>query len=421
MKRTASLKTEILAVGTELLTPYFQDTNSLFLIERLNDLGIEVDFKTIVTDDREDLVGCFRTAMKRSRLIIAMGGLGPTEDDRTREVAAKVLGRKLVLNQAVSRSIRDRFRRRGVPMTSSNRKQCYVLEGSEVLMNPNGTAPGLWIAYGSKMLVLLPGPPHELKPMFEKDVLPRLRALGSGFTLRRVLKITGIGESLMENRIREVYAKLPPEVNITTLASPGELQIRLAVSGVGDPAGSEAVLGTVEKLLLKKLGDSVYSRTGETMEAVVGALLRSRGKTLACAESCTGGLLSHRLTNVPGSSSYFLEGVVSYSNESKIRLLGVSPSLIREHGAVSGPVAEAMALGAMQGSGSDYGLSITGIAGPDGGTEAKPVGLVFTGLVWHKGSAVTKNVFFGKRELVKFQSTQKALDMLRRRLQEKEI
>ena len=420
MKRTADLRTEILAVGTELLTPYFQDTNSLFLIERLNDLGIGVSFKTIVTDNREDLVNCFRTAVKRSRLIIAVGGLGPTEDDRTREAAAEVLGRKLVFNKTVSKSVHERFRRRGVPMSSSNRKQCYVIEGAEVLMNPNGTAPGLWIASGSKRLVLLPGPPHELKPMFEKEVWPRLRAVRSGFTLRRVLKITGIGESMMENRIRAVYANLPPEVNITTLASPGELQIRLAVSGVGDPAGSEAVLGTVEKLLLKKLGDSVYSRTGETMEAVVGALLRSRGKTLACAESCTGGLLSHRLTNVPGSSSYFLEGVVSYSNESKIRLLGVSPSLIREHGAVSGPVAEAMALGVMRRSGSDYGLSISGIAGPDGGTATKPVGLVFTGLAWRNGAAVEKNLFFGRRELVKFQSTQKALDMLRRRLLEKE-
>jgi nicotinamide-nucleotide amidase len=420
MKRTADLKTEILAVGTELLTPYFQDTNSLFLIERLNDLGIGVSFKTIVTDNREDLVGCFRTAVKRSRLIIAMGGLGPTEDDRTREAAAEVLGRKLVFNKTVSRSVHERFQRRGVPMSSSNRKQCYVIEGAEVLMNPNGTAPGLWIASGSKRLVLLPGPPHELKPMFEKEVWPRLRAVRSGFTLRRVLKITGIGESMMENRIRAVYANLPPEVNITTLASPGELQIRLAVSGAGDPASSEAVLGTVEKLLLKKLGDNVYSRTGETMEETVGSLLRSRGRTLACAESCTGGLLSHRLTNVPGSSRYFLEGIVSYSNESKNRLLGVSMALIKKHGAVSGPVAEAMALGAMRRSGSDYGLSISGIAGPDGGTATKPVGLVFTGLAWRNGAAVEKNLFFGRRDLVKFQSSQKALDMLRRRLLEKE-
>jgi nicotinamide-nucleotide amidase len=421
MKRAADLRTEILAVGTELLTPYFQDTNSLFLIERLNDLGIGVAFKTIVTDNREDLVGCFRTAMKRSRLIIAMGGLGPTEDDRTREAAAEALGRKLVFDETVSRSIRERFRRRGVSMSSSNRKQCYVIEGAEVLTNPNGTAPGLWIASGSRRFILLPGPPHELKPMFEKDVWPRLRAIRSGFTLRRVLKITGMPESLMENRIRAVYAKLPPEVNITTLASPGDLQIRLAVSGVGDPASSEAVLGTIEKLLLKKLGENVYSRTGETMEEAVGALLRSRGRTLACAESCTGGFLSHRLTNIPGSSSYFLEGVVSYGNKSKNRRLGVPLSLIREHGAVSGPVAEAMALGVMRRSGSDYGLSITGIAGPDGGTEAKPVGLVFTGLAWRTGLSVEKNLFFGRREIIKFQSSQKALDMLRRRLMEEEI
>jgi nicotinamide-nucleotide amidase len=421
MKRTADLKTEILAVGTELLTPYFQDTNSLFLIERLNDLGIVVAFKTIVADDHEDLVGCFRTAMKRSRLIISMGGLGPTEDDRTREAAAEALGRKLVFDKTVSRSIRERFRRRGVRMPSSNRKQCYVIDGAEVLTNPNGTAPGLWITSGSIRLVLLPGPPHELKPMFEKDVWPRLRASGSGFTLRRVLKITGMSESLMEDRIRAVYPKLPPEADITTLAYPGELQVRLSVTGAGDPTSSETVLGTLEKLILKKLGENVYSRTGETMEEAVGALLRSRGRTLACAESCSGGLLSHRLTNVPGSSSYFLEGVISYGNTSKNRLLGVPLSLIREHGAVSGPVAEAMARGVMRRAGSDYGLSITGIAGPEGGTAAKPVGLVYTGLAWRSGAAVEKNVFFGRREIVKFQSTQKALDVLRRRLMEEEI
>ena len=418
MKRTADLKTEILAVGTELLTPFFQDTNSLFLIERLNDLGIGVAFKTIVTDDRKDLVSCFRTALKRSRLIIAMGGLGPTEDDRTREAAAEALGRKLLFDKTVSRSIRQRFQSRGLPMSSSNRKQCYVIEGAEVLANLNGTAPGLWIVSGSRRLILLPGPPQELKPIFEKDVWPRFRSISSGFTLRRVIKLTGMSESLMENRIRTVYPNLPPGADITTLAYPGELQIRLAVSGSGDPASSEMVLGVIEKLLLKKLGGNVYSRTGETLEEAVGVLLRSRGRTLACAESCTGGFLSHRLTNVPGSSAYFLEGVVSYGNRSKNRLFGVPLSVIRKHGAVSGPVAEAMALGVMRKSGSDYGLSITGIAGPGGGTAGKPVGLVFTGLAWRNGLRVEKNLFFGGREIIKFQSSQKALDMLRRRLME---
>jgi len=421
MKRTADLKTEILAVGTELLTPFFHDTNSLFLIERLNDLGIGVAFKTIVTDDRKDLVSCFRTALKRSRLIIAMGGLGPTEDDRTREAAAEALGRKLLFDKTVSRSIRQRFQSRGLPMSSSNRKQCYVIEGAEVLANLNGTAPGLWIVSGSRRLILLPGPPQELKPIFEKDVWPRFRSISSGFTLRRVIKLTGMSESLMENRIRTVYPNLPPGADITTLAYPGELQIRLAVSGSGDPASSEMVLGVIEKLLLKKLGGNVYSRTGETLEEAVGVLLRSRGRTLACAESCTGGFLSHRLTNVPGSSAYFLEGVVSYGNRSKNRLFGVPLSVIRKHGAVSGPVAEAMALGVMRKSGSDYGLSITGIAGPGGGTAGKPVGLVFTGLAWRNGLRVEKNLFFGGREIIKFQSSQKALDMLRRRLMEEKI
>jgi len=416
MNTAAGLKTEILAVGTELLTPFFQDTNSLFLIERLGESGISVSFKTIVGDDPSDLARCFRTAFGRSRLIIAMGGLGPTADDRTAEIAADVLGRRLVFDRAARRNILERFRKRGLPVSASNRKQAYVLDGADVLPNPNGTAPGQWIEHRGRILVLLPGPPHELKPMFETGILPRLRARGKGFTVRRILRLTGMPESLMEDRIRRVYAMLPSGGGISTLATPGDIQIHLTISGDGDPSEGERRLDPALKYLLQRLGGNVYSKNGDSLEQAVAAALLSEGKTVACAESCTGGFLSHRLTNVPGSSAYFGEGVVSYSDEAKEMLLGVPASLIRRNGAVSEPVAAAMARGIRRRAGSDFGLAITGVAGPGGGTAAKPVGLVFTAIADRSGVAVERNLFFGTRDIIKFQSSQKALDLLRRRL-----
>jgi nicotinamide-nucleotide amidase len=410
-------KAEIIAVGTELLTPHFRDTNSLFLIEKLEDRGIRVAFRTIVGDDREDLIGCLRTALRRSQLIVVTGGLGPTEDDRTREVAAEALGRGLVFDAAVRKAIRDRFRGRGLGrMPASNRKQCFVIEGAKVLANPNGTAPGLWIETGSRRLVLLPGPPRELEPMFDAAVVPRLAGFGSGFTVRRVLKVTGLPESRMEDRLKSIYPKIPAGVGVTTLACPGDLQVRLTVSGMADRGLAERMADRSSALVCRKLGDFVYSSAGETLEEVVGGLLRSRGRTVACAESCTGGLLSYRLTDVPGSSVYFLEGIVAYSNRAKSRRLGVPSALIRANGAVSASVVEAMARAVRERAGSDYGLAVTGIAGPSGGSEEKPVGLVFTALAWNGGAFVERNLFRGTRETVKSQSAQKALDMLRRRL-----
>jgi nicotinamide-nucleotide amidase len=417
MMRAAGSKAEIIAVGTELLTPHFRDTNSLFLIERLEDLGIRVAFRTIVGDDREDILGCIRTALRRSRLVFVAGGLGPTEDDRTREVAAEALGRGLVFDAAIRKGIRDRFRGRGPGrMPASNRKQCYVIKGAEVLANPNGTAPGLWIETGSRRLVLLPGPPRELEPMFDAAVVPRLAEFGPGFTVRHVLKVTGLPESRMEDRLKSIYPRIPAGVGVTTLACPGDLQVRLTVLGMADRGRAERMADRSSALVRRKLGDFVYSSAGETLEEVVGGLLRSRGRTVACAESCTGGLLSHRLTDVPGSSAYFLEGIVAYSDRAKSRRLGVPPALIRANGAVSASVVEAMAGGVRARAGADYGLAITGIAGPGGGSAEKPVGLVFTALAWNGGALVERNLFRGTRETVKSQSAQKALDMLRRKL-----
>jgi nicotinamide-nucleotide amidase len=410
------MRTEIIAVGSELLTPFFQDTNSLFLTERLNDLGLGVSFKTLVGDNDSDLRQAIRTALGRSTLIIAMGGLGPTEDDRTREAFARALGRKLVFNARILAGIRQRFKRRGLRMSATNRKQSYVIEGAEILENPNGTAPGLWIETPGRRIALLPGPPHELKPMFDHHVLTRLRSFVKGITIRRIMRLTGIGESLMESRIKDVYSGLPPGVTVTTLASPGDLAIHLVYQGNAPASVAAPLLDTLQKRITSRLGPWIYSTDGESLESVVGTLLKGKGLTLACAESCTGGLLAHRLTNTPGSSAYFLESAVVYANRAKVRRLGVPRSLIEEHGAVSAQVARAMAGGIRRTAASDYGLAITGIAGPDGGTARKPIGLVYVALARAAGVSVEKNVFWGGREQVKFQSSQQALDILRKDL-----
>jgi len=408
------MKTEIIAVGSELLTPDFQDTNSLFLTERLNSVGLDVAFKTIVGDDEGDLARVIRTALGRSRLILLMGGLGPTEDDRTRETLAKVLGARLIFKAAILRHIRARFRRRGLDMPATNRKQCYAIEGAEVLANPHGTAPGLWLERGKNRLAVLPGPPRELRPMVENHVLPRLAALGRGRMVRRTIRLTGIGESLMESLIKPVYASVPKAVRVTTLAAPGDLAITLTYRGPASLSEAQAVIEGLESALLKALRRWVYSRNGEGLEAVVGALLKKEGRTVACAESCTGGLVGHRLTAVPGSSAYFLESAVVYGNAAKVRRLGVPPALIDKHGAVSAAVARAMAAGVRSTAGADFGLAVTGIAGPDGGTARKPVGLVYTALAHAGGVAVRRDIFYGGRAMVRFQASQKALDVLRR-------
>jgi nicotinamide-nucleotide amidase len=410
------MKTEIIAVGTELLTPDFRDTNSLFLTAGLNAIGIEVSFKTVVGDDERDLTRVLRTALGRSRLVLCMGGLGPTEDDRTRETLAKVLGRRLLFDKSIKAHIAERFRRRGLKMSAPNLKQCYVIEGAEVLDNPHGTAPGLWLDTGRFKIVLLPGPPREIQPMFETRVLPRLDRLGRGRTARRVLRLTGLGESAMETLLRPVYAEVPQGVTVTTLASPGDLSIHLSVKTGAEREESaarlEALVGRIEGVL----GPYIYSRDGSDLEAVVGALLKKTGLTIACAESCTGGLIGHRLTGVPGSSAYFLESAVVYSDRAKTKRLGVPPALLERHGAVSAATARAMAAGVRRTSGADLGLAVTGIAGPGGGSARKPVGLVYIALARARGVVLTRNLFYGGRDYVKTQSAQKALDMVRKSL-----
>jgi nicotinamide-nucleotide amidase len=410
------MKTEIIAVGTELLTPDFQDTNSLFLTAGLNAAGIDVAFKTIVGDDAGDLARVLRTALGRAGLVLCMGGLGPTEDDRTRETLAAVLGRKLVFHQEIAGGIRERFRRRGLPTPASNLKQSYVIEGAEVLDNPHGTAPGLWVIAGRRRIALLPGPPREIRPMFENHVLPRLAGLGGGPVIRRVIRLTGLGESAMETRLKPVYKAVPPDVTVTTLASPGDVSVRLSSSGSGPREAREARLDRIVRAIDRALGPHIYSRDGSGLEAVVGARLKEQRLTIACAESCTGGLIGHRLTGVAGSSAYFLESAVVYGDRAKSRRLGVPRALIERHGAVSAAVARAMAAGIRRTSGADIGVAVTGIAGPDGGTPRKPVGLVYIAVARARKTTVLRSLFFGRREDVKFQSSQKALDLVRKSL-----
>ncbi len=415
MKSSRVPKIEIIAVGSELLSPHFQDTNSLYLIERLNDLGLEASFKTIVGDDVDDLKLAIHNSLDRAHIVFITGGLGPTKDDRTREVMASVLKRKLLFRDDVFEHIHKRFQQRGIPMPSVNKKQAYVIEGSELLDNRKGTAPGIWMETPSNIIAVLPGPPTELKPMFETSVWPRLLKFQQIYSVRKTLKITGLTESKVESLIQNNYPK-DKDLRLSTLSRPGQIEIHLRCQSQKDSAHAKKKMKVLSSTLLNKLTENVFSTSGEELEEIVGNMLRQRQKTVAAAESCTGGYLGHRLTNVPGSSDYFLLGITAYQNDQKSRLLRVPQDLLEKFGAVSSEVACAMAVGIREKSSADYGLAITGIAGPGGNTADKPVGLVYTALAGKKHTEVKRNLFLGDREVIKFQSSQKALDMLRRYL-----
>ncbi|MCX7973079.1 MAG: competence/damage-inducible protein A [Candidatus Aminicenantes bacterium] len=407
----------LVAVGSELLTPYYQDTDSLFITQRLNDLGLEPSFKIVVGDEPENLKMILQICLDKADLTFVVGGLGPTEDDRTKETLAEVLQRKLIFHPEILARIEERFERRGMKMPESNRRQAYILEGAEILPNKVGTAPGQWIEFDNKKIILLPGPPRELQPMFNEFVVPKLEAWRKGYLYRRIIKITGLTESQVEDKIKDLYPH-SRDLRVTVLAYPGQIEIHLLSLAEKESLAKEK-LDPLLEALTQRLGDNIFSTTGEELEAIVGQLLRQSGQTLAVAESCTGGLVGHRLTSIPGSSTYFLEGAVVYSNEAKIRTLNVPAELIQQYGAVSSEVAKILAENIRLKSGASLGLSITGIAGPGGGSEIKPVGLVFTGLSWNSGTEVVRNLFLGGREQIKFQSSQKALDMLRRHLLKK--
>jgi nicotinamide-nucleotide amidase len=407
------MRAEIIAIGSELLTPYRLDTNSLFLTDGLNQVGIRVVHKAVVGDSLDDMRASFRQALDRADLIVACGGLGPTDDDRTREAVADLLGRKLELNQSVLRHIQELFRRFGRVMPEINRRQAMVPEGATVIPNPRGSAPGLWIEASGHILILLPGVPSELRAMFEQEVRPRLTRLGHDERLfTRDLRITGLPESEVEQRVSPLYA-LYPDTETTILASPPGIQLHPRVWS-RDPAQANQILDEMVKRMALALGEHLYSTEGETLEEVVARALTENRATIAVAESCTGGLLAERLTNIPGSSSYFLGGVVCYSNELKSALVNVPAELIESKGAVSPEVALALAEGIRKTTGATMGVGVTGIAGPGGGTPEKPVGLVHIGIADERGPRERRFQFPGDRERIRMHASQTALDSVRR-------
>jgi nicotinamide-nucleotide amidase len=408
---------EIIAVGSELLTPFRQDTNSLYLTGKLNSLGIEVRFKSIVGDDRERLGACVRLAISRSELVILSGGLGPTEDDLNREVVAEVLDRPLREVAEIRRSIEERWARLGRPMPANNLRQTLVPEGAEWLANERGTAPGLWIEQRGCILVLLPGPPWELEAMFEAACVPRLAARSSGRRLRtRIYKVVGLPESEVDRRIAPAYQQYKnPETTILSVA--GTIEVHLRAHGASEAEADKLLAELGDKIELA-LGDHIFSTGGESLEEVVGMYLVMKQKTVAVAESCTGGLVAERLTRVPGSSNFFLGGVVAYSNDLKTRLVGVPAELIAVEGAVSKPVAQALAEGVRRRTGASIGVSISGVAGPGGGTVEKPVGLVFIALSDDRSTEVRRFQFPGDRERVRTWASVVALEMIRRRVRD---
>ncbi|HEX7722090.1 MAG TPA: competence/damage-inducible protein A [Pyrinomonadaceae bacterium] len=410
------LTAEIIAIGSELLSSSRTDTNSLWLTDQLNRIGIDVKLKTIVGDDDARLEEVVKDAVKRSRVVISTGGLGPTEDDITRKVVARALGKRLSLDEKVLEEIRERFRSFGIAnMPERNSRQAMVIAGAEVLSNPNGSAPGLYLEHEGCAVALMPGPPREMKPMFENHVRARLEKLaGDTRFATRVLRVSGLGESAVDEKIAPIYTKYE-NPQTTILFNSSEIEIHLKAHGRTE-ADAEALIDDLSLKIEKELGNSAFSFRGETMEEVVGRRLAMTEFTLAVAESCTGGLIAQRLTSVPGSSKYFIEGVVTYSNESKTRLLGVDKKLIKEFGAVSQQVARDMARGVRHRAKTDFGLAVTGVAGPGGGTEDKPVGLVYIALADEAHTEHKKLTIPGDRELVRWRASQAALDMLRRRL-----
>jgi len=413
------MKSEIVAVGSEMLTPFRQDTNSLYLTEKLNEIGVTVAFKTVVGDRRKDLVRVFRTALERADILIAMGGLGPTEDDLTREAVSEALSLMLRRDASLVAGLHARAAAWRISMPTNNLKQADVLEGATVLPNQNGSAPGQWIdtVYSGyrKLVMLLPGPPHECRPLFDEECIPRLReAIPARHLARRTLRAAMLPESQADKLLAPIYTTYT-DVETTILAHAGDIQLILIC---GKPS-KEAAQQRVDELASKldeALGDWVYSTDGESLEQIVLYYLGLRQATLAVAESCTGGLVAQRITSVPGASRSFVGGAVVYSDELKTTMAGVPAELIAKHGAVSEEVAQALASGIRQRTGATVGVGVTGIAGPSGATERKPVGLVYVAVSEAQKTEVVSRTFRGDRQRVREYTAQLALDLVRHRL-----
>jgi nicotinamide-nucleotide amidase len=410
---------EIIAVGSEMLTPHRVDTNSLYLTEQLNLLGVDVVFKSVVGDNLRHLVAAAQHGLFRSDILILSGGLGPTEDDLTREAVAEALGVALRRDPEIVAKLEKRFADRGWKMTPNNAKQADVIEGATALPNPNGTASGQWLSGQfdgrERIVILLPGPPHEMKALFESEVRERLRAkVPPAHLFTRTLKIAMLGESAVDARVAPIYKRYP-DVETTILAGAGEIELHFKTSAAtleAAQARADEVAGLVED----ELDDAVYSRDGQSLEQIVGYWLQMRNATLAVAESCTGGLLAERITSTAGSSRYFLGGAVVYSNAMKTELAGVPADMIERHGAVSREVAAALAEGIRYRCESTLAVGITGVAGPGGGSAEKPVGLVFHAVASDLGTEVIQRNYPGDRKRIRRFASTMALDMVRRKL-----
>ena len=410
-----NLAAEIIAIGSELLTPAFKDTNSLYLTEQLNTIGIPVVMKSIVGDDEHYLEEAVRGSLARTPVLITIGGLGPTEDDVTRKVIGRVLQRQLVLNDEILAKLQARFKARGFEMPANNARQALVLTGSDILDNQHGTAPGLWVASEKNQVILLPGPPSELMPMFEKSCMPRLQLMAGGIALARsIYRTAGITESALDARIAPIYTKYKnPET--TVLAKPGQVEVRLTARG-RNREEAEKLLKELGDQIDHELEEHIFARSEQSLEEVVGMFLVMKNATIATAESCTGGLISERLTDVPGSSRYFMSGVVCYSNESKMELAGIPPLLLEMQGAVSAEVARGLAEGIRTRAGTTIGVGVTGVAGPGGGSAEKPVGTVHVAVASPSGTQERKLSLPGDRKRIRWWASQIALDMVRREL-----
>lgn len=410
---------EIIAVGSEMLTPYRQDTNSLAMTAELNRLGVEVAFKTILGDNFDQLVEAARIALRRADIVLFSGGLGPTEDDLTREAVAAALGRSLSRDQSVVESLKVRFNKRGIMIRQINFKQGDVIDGAELLPNSNGTAPGQWIATGyegePRYIALLPGPPKELTALFAEQVRPRLATVVPQQHIATAqLRMAVVPESEVDARTSPIYQSYP-DVTTTILSTQGEIQLHFMCNGVSQ-ATAQSRVDEVLRRCADEMRDVVFSEDGSSPEAVVLHLLESRGLTLATAESCTGGLIAQRLTSVPGSSTVFVGGAVAYTNGLKTLFADVPEALLAQHGAVSQPVARALAEGIRQRTGASIGIGVTGIAGPGGGTDTKPVGLVYVAISDASSTDALELRLSGDRERIRWFTSQHALMMLRKRL-----
>lgn len=406
------MQAEIIAVGSEMLTPERTDTNSLWLTQKLNGIGVEVTQKTIIGDDRDRLAGAVRSAIDRSPIVILTGGLGPTEDDVTREAVAQALMRRLLFSEELMAALEARFERLGRKMSANNRRQAFLIEGARILPNSNGTAAGQWIDLPGRVVMLLPGPPRELEPMFTDHCEPLLtEMLPKRALFTRVFRVAGMPESELDQLIAPVYKEYGNPVT-TILAKAGDIQIHLRASGE-NVSEAQAKADEVGDKIRTILGERIYSDNGDPLEAALGKLLKQRGATLAVAESCTGGLLGARITDAPGASEWFLGGFQVYGKTMKTRLLGLDESVVQEQGVVSEAVACAMADSARDRTGATYALSITGEAGPESATPGIEPGTVWIGLATPSGVSARKFRFLGDRGRVRAFAAQTALNLLR--------